>query len=293
MNIPDICITRLRNRNFQLNEFFEMAAKVLPSNMKVLSITSDTESISMNIEAKSNKYSIAELLLQLKKIPSVSNATVANIQESVDDHGKADIETFTVVCAYNPYNAFADEKVALKDEEVEKETTEENAEGKLTIQTRQLLILQQIIIQQQSRRSKNMNKKKPSTLSNVTERDKKVLYVLGTLLVLSLSYFFIFSPNQKKADVVKAENKEKKAYVVELDAKIANEATKTAEITTFKNDRQEILSKFPGGMTHEKAIKILADLEKETDIFSSDVSLAVNNIFFNQAETSYQRYSTD
>lgn len=129
-----------------------------------------------------------------------------------------------------------------------------------------------------------MNKKKPSTLSNVTERDKKVLYIMGSLLVLTLSFFFVFSPNQKKADVVKAENKEKKAYVAELDAKIANEATKTAEITTFKNDRQEILSKFPGGMTHEKAIKILADLEKETDIFSSDVSLAVNNIFFNQAE---------
>lgn len=129
-----------------------------------------------------------------------------------------------------------------------------------------------------------MNKKKPSALSNVTERDKKLMFILGTILVLALSYFFVFSPNQKKADEVKTLNKEKKAYVTELDGKIANEPTKRAEITTFRNDRETILAKFPGGMTHEKAIKILADLEKDTDIFSSQVALAVNNIFFNQAE---------
>ena len=129
-----------------------------------------------------------------------------------------------------------------------------------------------------------MNKKKPSALSNVTERDKKLLFIMGTILVLALSYFFIFSPNQKEADEVKTLNKEKQAYVAELDAKIANQSTKEAEITTFKNDRDAILSKFPGGMTHEKAIKILADLEKDTDIFSSQVALAVNNIFFNQSE---------
>lgn len=129
-----------------------------------------------------------------------------------------------------------------------------------------------------------MNKKKPSALSNVSERDKKLLFTLGTILVLALSYFFVFSPNQEKADEVKTLNKEKKAYVTELDGKIVNEETKRAETTTFKNDRETILSRFPGGMTHEKAIKILADLEKDTNVFSSQVALAVNAIFFNQSE---------
>ena len=115
------------NRNFQLNEFLEMAAKVLPSNMKVLSITSDTDHISIDIEAKSNKYSITELLLQLKKIPSVANATVADITETEDEGGKNDRkETFTVVCVYNPYNAFTDENTALKDEVVEEEPVQED-----------------------------------------------------------------------------------------------------------------------------------------------------------------------
>lgn len=129
-----------------------------------------------------------------------------------------------------------------------------------------------------------MNKKKPTALSNVTERDKKLLFLLGAILILAVSYFFVFSPNQKKADEVKAENREFSAYVVELDEKIAHEEEKKSEILTFNNNRDAILEKFPSGMTHEKAIAILAELEDETDIFSSQVTLAVNNIFFNQTE---------
>lgn len=114
------------NRNYQLNEFMEMAEKVLPSNMKVLSATSGTDSITLSIEAKSNKYSIAELLLQLKKIPSVADATVAAITENIDEttgskkkkDNSGGTETFTVVCTYNAYNAFTDEETPLKDEVV-------------------------------------------------------------------------------------------------------------------------------------------------------------------------------
>lgn len=129
-----------------------------------------------------------------------------------------------------------------------------------------------------------MKQKKPTVLSNVTERDKKLLFLLGAILVLAISYFFIFSPNQDKADEVKEENKNLSAYVTELDEKIAHEAEKKAEIVTFNNNRNAIIDKFPNGMTHEKAISILADLEDETEIFSDQVTLAVNNIFFNQEE---------
>lgn len=131
-----------------------------------------------------------------------------------------------------------------------------------------------------------MKKKKPTALSNVTERDKKLLFLLGAVLILAIAYFFVFSPNQKKADEVKAENKELAAYVAELDEKIAHEEEKKAEIITFDNNREALLKKFPSGMTHEKAIAILSELEDETDIFSTQVTLAVNNIFFNQEEAS-------
>lgn len=130
-----------------------------------------------------------------------------------------------------------------------------------------------------------MNKKKPSALSNVTEQDKKMLYLLGTIVILAVSYFFVLSPNHDKAKELKAENQGRKAYVQELDVKIQNEEAKKAEIVSFNEERAELLKKFPNGMTHEKAIKILADLEDETELFSSQVTLAVNNIFFNQEES--------
>lgn len=134
-----------------------------------------------------------------------------------------------------------------------------------------------------------MNKKKPSALSNVTERDITLLCVLGAVLVLAFSYFFVFQPNNKKAEEVKNKNVELSAYVNELDVKIAGEAEKRAEIVVFRDGRTELLGRFPNGMTHERAIEILADLEKETELFSSQASLAVNNVFFNQTESKNNR----
>ena len=129
-----------------------------------------------------------------------------------------------------------------------------------------------------------MRKSKTNVLSNVSERDKILLFILGAILVLAIAYFGVFSPNLKKADTIKEQNKELSSYVVELDNKIAHEDEKKQEIITFNNNREDILKKFPSVMTHEKAIAILADLEDQTDIFSSQVTLAVNNLFFNQEE---------
>ena len=112
-----------------------------------------------------------------------------------------------------------------------------------------------------------MRKSKTNVLSNVSERDKILLFILGAILVLAIAYFGVFSPNLKKADTIKEQNKELSSYVVELDNKIAHEDEKKQEIITFNNNREDILKKFPSGMTHEKAIAILADLEDQTDIF--------------------------
>ena len=98
----------------------------MPSNMKVLSLTSNDTELSLNIEATSSKVSVSELLIQLKQIPSISSATVANLVEEVGDNGDSDKETFTVICGYNPFHAEKDEKVSLKDEVADKEDEDSN-----------------------------------------------------------------------------------------------------------------------------------------------------------------------
>lgn len=120
------------NRNYQLNELKEELASVLPTNMKVTSLTSSANGLTMNIEAKSNKYSIAELLIQLKKIPSISDASISTITENIDENGDGDLETFTVVCSYTPFSAYTDEEITLKQM---REAAEAQAEAETQTET--------------------------------------------------------------------------------------------------------------------------------------------------------------
>ncbi len=129
-----------------------------------------------------------------------------------------------------------------------------------------------------------MKKKKNSALSNVSERDKKLLFLLGAILVIAVAYFFVFRSNMSKADEYKEKNEGLRSYIVELDNKIANEETKKVEIVEYNNKRSEILDRFAGGMSHELAIKLLADLEEKTEVTSTQVTLSVNDIFFDQQE---------
>lgn len=130
-----------------------------------------------------------------------------------------------------------------------------------------------------------MKKKKNSVLSNVSERDKKLLFLLGAIIALAMAYFFAFRPNMEKADEYSDKNEGLRSYIVELDEKIANEETKKAEIVTYNNERSAILDRFAGGMSHELAIDLLADLENETEFEAMNVTLSVNDLFFNQQES--------
>ena len=122
------------NRNYQLNELKEKIAEVMPNNMKVVSLSSDSSQVSLSIEASpGNKWAISELIIQLNQIPSISQATVASVTEDVDDDGDGSKQTFTVVCSYNPFNAELDEKVTL--EEAMKEIEDESSDDVTTSDT--------------------------------------------------------------------------------------------------------------------------------------------------------------
>ena len=128
------------------------------------------------------------------------------------------------------------------------------------------------------------NKKKVAT-SNISERDKKLLFILGAILVLAGAYFFVFRTYTEKTDEYVEKNQNIENYIKELDSKIANKEIKEKEIITYNTERRNIVDRFSGGMTHELAIKLLADMEKETEITTAQVNLSVNDIFFNQKES--------
>lgn len=116
------------NRNYQLNELKEIVASVIPSNMTVVSLTSDANSISLSISAVPNKLAISKLIMNLKAIPSIADAAVVSIVEEAESEEEDAVETFTVVCQYEPFDAESEEQITIKDqmENVDAESDEES-----------------------------------------------------------------------------------------------------------------------------------------------------------------------
>lgn len=104
------------NRNYQLNEFREILANIMPANMQVLSMSSDGTMISMDIQSTDNLDAITELLLQLKTIPSVADVAVSAVDIEDEDSGKKESQEFTVTCSYVPFVASVEEKTSLEEQ---------------------------------------------------------------------------------------------------------------------------------------------------------------------------------
>lgn len=125
-----------------------------------------------------------------------------------------------------------------------------------------------------------MNNKKIT--SNVSEKDKVLLCVLGIILVLSLSYIFIFSPLQKKSETLATDNDGLREYITVLDSMRQNEEQKKVEITEFNEQRDEMLGHFPRVIKNENVIEIMNNIESETEIITSQNTIVLNDLVFNQ-----------
>ena len=106
------------NRNYQLNMMIEELEARLPASMTVSSLTSDGSYLNMNITTDT-KISIAEMLMQLKQISSLTDVNVASLVEDEDEENKRTVVTFAVTAVYKPFESFEDENepdLQMKDE---------------------------------------------------------------------------------------------------------------------------------------------------------------------------------
>ena len=90
--------------------------------MTVTSLTSDGRYLTMNITTDS-KISIAEMIMQLKQISSLTDVNVASLIEEEDENSGNQLVTFAVTCVYKPFAAFEDET------ETDLQIREDAAEG--------------------------------------------------------------------------------------------------------------------------------------------------------------------
>lgn len=114
------------NRNYQLNMMISELENRLPSSMTVTSLTSDSNYLTMNITTNS-KISIAEMIMQLKQISSLTDINVASLIEEEDEESGNSLVTFAVTCVYKPFEAYEDE--GEKDLQIHEEAVTEGTEG--------------------------------------------------------------------------------------------------------------------------------------------------------------------
>lgn len=112
------------NRNYQLNMLITELEHKLPASMTVTSFTSDGSYLTMNITTDT-KISIAEMIMNLKQISSLSDINVASLIEEEDEGSKKNVVTFAVTCAYQPFEAYEDEN----ETDLEMDETTESADS--------------------------------------------------------------------------------------------------------------------------------------------------------------------
>lgn len=137
-----------------------------------------------------------------------------------------------------------------------------------------------------------MNNKKQTSFNQITDRDLKLLFVLISIILLAVSYFFGCMKFVEKTDTIKAENKVLKTEVDELTAMWTQEAQKKLETAQYNEVVKLIYDKFPGAMTEEKSIEILTNLEEEAEMSTSSVTFTINDQFYSEAELEAQENGT-
>ncbi|HHV12647.1 MAG TPA: hypothetical protein GXX75_20435 [Clostridiales bacterium] len=115
---------------------------------------------------------------------------------------------------------------------------------------------------------------------NISERDKKLLLILLSLLILAGAYFLVYQKNMKQVQEVSAANEELRTRVEELSQMQAQADTKQAEMKEFSREIAEIEAKFPLTVSQADAIVTLDELERAAGMKISSSGFNMNQRFY-------------
>ncbi|HEX3020845.1 MAG TPA: hypothetical protein VHP81_00440 [Lachnospiraceae bacterium] len=126
----------------------------------------------------------------------------------------------------------------------------------------------------------------------LSDRDRKLLFLLFSLLVIAGSYFFIYTKNLSESKEINESNKVLKARVGELK-RMQSEMIKDKKlIEKYTDMMEEIKDQFPATLNTEDAIVMIDDIEKSTNVKLSSINFKMNEVFYstnaNVAVTSIQ-----
>ena len=106
------------SQNDNLNLFIRELERILPSNVNVLSFSSDHVGVSINMNVDS-KEAAATVIDEFRKFDSLVNVRVASLSEEVDELGFSNVVNFSIEAEYAP---------VIGENFLEENSTAENAE---------------------------------------------------------------------------------------------------------------------------------------------------------------------
>ncbi len=114
----------------------------------------------------------------------------------------------------------------------------------------------------------------------ISEKDKKLLFLLFSLIVIAGSYFFIYTKNISKAEEINIANESLRTRADELSQMQAQADTKKAEIEEFEKQITEIETQFPMSVSTADAIVMIDELEKYVGMKISSSQFDMYQIFY-------------
>ena len=110
--------------------------------------------------------------------------------------------------------------------------------------------------------------------ASVSDRDKKILYVLAMVVVFYLAYQFGYTKLVEKTDEYTQEYRERNAVYSDLSAKNAKLSVYKDDTETYNEEYEEIMASYPAGSSTEELIIYIMKFEEETGLWFSSISLS-------------------
>jgi hypothetical protein len=114
----------------------------------------------------------------------------------------------------------------------------------------------------------------------LSDRDRKLLFLLFSLLVIAGSYFFIYTKNLSESKEINESNKVLQARVGELKRMQSDMIKDKKLIEQYSDMMEEIKNQFPARLNTEDAIVMIDDIEKSTNVKLSSINFKMNEVFY-------------
>lgn len=117
--------------------------------------------------------------------------------------------------------------------------------------------------------------------ARISDRDKKVLFIVAGIVILALAYFLGFQKMMQSRSALVEENITLDTEVNKLLAMVAEKAKVEGETQKYKTDREEILAQYPPDLRTQDVIYQLDLLEQKIkNLVIETEGFTMNQIFF-------------